>query len=215
MANEEERKKHNDNPCHDPDCEGNHVDLGCVVHIGERMCWLWKTKEGSQGFPAFLNTEDKKSTGRNSFHHAGLPILEECNGLCLPRHHGLVKVEAKTRALPTAFHLQEWERGAKDSVQPGLRPSLAFRVEAKYVAQTAKELLVVPHREDNLGRWVEVEELAPKEIEGIIDPCGEVLQKLVVGGLSQLAAGDGSTPQRKVLSPLHNRNHPVVAGTSK
>ena len=39
-AKEEEGKKHNDNPCHDPDCEGNHVDLGCVVHIGERMCWL-------------------------------------------------------------------------------------------------------------------------------------------------------------------------------
>ena len=77
---------------------------------------------------------------------------------------------------------------------------MAFRVEAKYVAQAAKELLMVPHREDNLGRWVEVKELPPKEVEGIIDPCREVLQKLVVGGLSQLAPGDGSTPQRKVVS---------------
>ena len=59
---------------------------------------------------------------------------------------------------------------------------------------------MVPHREDNLGRWVEVKELPPKEVEGIVDPCREVLQKLAMGGLSQLAAGDGSTPQRKVLS---------------
>ena len=155
---------------------------------------LWKTKEGSQGFPAFLNTEDKKSIGRNSLHHACLPVLEECDGLCLPCQHSLVKVEAKTRALPSALHLQEWERGAKDSVQPGLRPSLAFRVEAENVAQAAKELLVVPHCEDNLGRWVKVKELAPKEVEGIIDPGGEVLQKLALGGLSQLSAGYGSTP---------------------
>ena len=39
-ANEEERKEHNDKPCHDPDCESNHVDLGGVVHIGEWVCWL-------------------------------------------------------------------------------------------------------------------------------------------------------------------------------
>ena len=39
-ANEEEGKKDNDDPCHNPDCEGNHVDLGCIVHIGERVCRL-------------------------------------------------------------------------------------------------------------------------------------------------------------------------------
>ena len=85
-------------------------------------------------------------------------------------------------------------------IQPRLRPSLAFRVEAKYVAETAKELLMVPHREDNLGRWVEVKELTPKEVEWVIDPCREVMQKLSVGGLGQLSTGDGSTPQRKMFS---------------
>ena len=59
---------------------------------------------------------------------------------------------------------------------------------------------MVPHCEHHLGRGVEVKELTPKEVEGIIDACRVVLQKLAVGGLGQLAAGDGGTPQRKVLS---------------
>ena len=147
-----------------------------------------------------MDTEDKKSIGRNSLHHARLPVLEECDGLGLPCQHGLIEVEAKTRALPGAFHLEEGEWGAKDSVQPGLRPSLAFGVEAENVAQAAEELLVVPHREHHLGRGVEVEELTPKEVEGIINSRRVVLQKLAVGGLGQLAAGDCGTPQRKVLS---------------
>ena len=39
-ANEEEGKEDNDDPSHNLDSEGNHVDLGGVIHVGEWMCWL-------------------------------------------------------------------------------------------------------------------------------------------------------------------------------
>ena len=113
-------------------------------------------------------------------------------------HSGLNEV--RRPLLHIQLHLQEGEWSAEDLIQPRLRPSLAFRVEAKDVAQTAIELLVVPHREHNLGLRVEMKELTPKEVKGVVDPCRIVLQEFAMGGWSQVVGGDRSTPQRKMFS---------------